>query len=171
MSEASPRGRSTEQTVESIQGELHSVASLRDQSGEVVHRVVTPLMVELRWRDIVQLTVGACVLAIPVAYTEEVWVLGEQLPIVNVVGIAAASFIFMSLFTYFLFYQGHFKGYEFEYAKRIVVGYGVTFSIAATLLTLFGKCPWTIEPLIALKRSVLVTFPACFSATVVDSLK
>jgi hypothetical protein len=53
-------------------------------------------MVELRWRDIVQLIVGACVLAIPVAYTEEVWVLGEQLPIVNVVGIAAASLIFMS---------------------------------------------------------------------------
>ncbi len=40
--------------VERIQGELHTVRSLLDQSGNVVYRVVTPLMVELRWRDIVQ---------------------------------------------------------------------------------------------------------------------
>ena len=74
-------------TVERIQGELHTVRSFLDQSGNVVDRVVTPLMVELRWRDVVQLVVGAFVLAIPIAFTEEVWVLGEQLPTFNIVGI------------------------------------------------------------------------------------
>ena len=157
--------------VERIQGELHTVRSLLDQSGNVVYHVVTPLMVELRWRDVVQLIVGGCVLAIPVAFTEEVWVLGEELPIVNIVGIVLTSIMFLSLFAYFIFYQNHLRGHEFDYLKRVAAAYFITFSVSALLLTLFGKCPWGTETLVAVKRAVLVTFPACFSATLVDSLK
>lgn len=157
--------------VERIQGELHTVRSLFDQSGNVVHRVVTPLMVELRWRDVVQLIVGACVLAIPIAFTEEVWVLGEELPMVNVVGIALMSIVFLSLFAYFIFYQNHLRGHGFDYLKRVAAAYLITFFVSALLLTLFGKCPWGTETLIAIKRTILVAFPACFSATLVDSLK
>ena len=40
-----------------------------------------------------------------------------------------------------------------------------------SLLTLFQKCPWTTDPGTAFGRVVLVTFPGCFSATVVDALK
>jgi uncharacterized membrane protein len=157
--------------VERIQGELHTVRSLLDQSGSIVYRVVTPLMVELRWRDVVQLIVGACVLGIPVAFTEEVWVLGEELPIVITIGVVLMSIIFLSLFAYFIFYQNHFRGHEFDYLKRVAAAYFITFSVSALLLTLFDKCPWGTEMLIAIKRAVLVTFPACFSATLVDSLK
>jgi uncharacterized membrane protein len=174
MSEASPPNQASstsKPTVERIEGELHTVRSLLDQSGKVVYRVVTPLMVEVTWRDVVQLIVGACVLAIPVAFTEEVWVLGEQLPTINIVGIVFVSILFMSLFVYFMFYRDHFRGHEFEFIKRIAVAYCVTFCFSALLLTPVGKCPWDTETLIVVKRVVLVTFPACFSATVVDSLK
>jgi len=174
MSDTSRRNESSSvstPTVERIQGELHTVRSLLDQSGNVVHRIVTPLMVELRWRDVVELIVGACVLAIPVAFTEEVWVLGEQLSTVNILEIVLASITFMSLFTYFIFYQHHFRGHEFEYLKRVAAAYFITFSVSALLLTMFGKCPWGTETLIAVKRAILVAFPACLSATVVDSLK
>ena len=173
MSEASPPNQASstsKPTVERIEGELHTVRSLLDQSGKVVYRVVTPLMVEVTWRDVVQLIVGACVLAIPVAFTEEVWVLGEELRIVNIVGIVLTSIMFLSLFAYFIFYQNHLRGHEFDYLKRVAAAYFITFSVSVLLLTLFGKCPWGTESLIAVKRAVLVTFPACFSARLVDSL-
>jgi len=171
MSRQDDTSSASQPAVERIQGELHTVRSLLDQSGNVVYRVVTPLMVELRWRDVAQLIVGACVLAIPVAFTEEVWVLGEELRIVNIVGIVLTSIMFLSLFAYFIFYQNHLRGHEFDYLKRVAAAYFITFSVSALLLMLFDKCPWGTEPLIAVKRTVLVTFPACFSATLVDSLK
>lgn len=175
MSDTSRHNKTTSASkaiVERIEGELHTVRSLLDRSsGNVVHRVVTPLMVEFRWRDVVQMIVGANVLAIPVAVTEEVWVLGEELPFANTVGIVLVSIMFLSLFTYFIFYQDHLRGHEFDYLKRVAAAYLITFSVSVILLTLFGKCPWGTETLIAVKRAVLVTFPACFSATIVDSLK
>ena len=65
-------------------GYLHTIVSIFDNSGEVIHQVVKPLMVELRLRDVIQILVGASILAIPVGYTEETWQLGQRLPLPNV---------------------------------------------------------------------------------------
>jgi hypothetical protein len=78
---------------------------------------------------------------------------------------------FVATFGYFLFYPGHLKGNELEFAKRVVAVYAITFLVSAMLLTLLQKCPWTTDPGTAFGRIVLVAFPGCFSATVVDSLK
>ena len=164
-------GRTSKSAVERIHGQLHSVHTVLDETGKEIHRVIKPLMVEMHVRDLAQLVVGACVLAIPVAFTEEVWVLGQQLPAVNIIGIAITSIAFLSFFAYFIFYQGHLRGHERQFLLRVSTAYLVTFCVATLLLTLFDKCPWTEEPATALKRVVLVTFPASFSATVVDSLK
>lgn len=158
-------------TVERIHGQLHGVHTILDKTGKEIHRVVQPLMVEMRIRDVAQLVVGACVLAIPVAFTEEVWVLGQQLPATNIVGITITSIVFLSIFAYFIFYQDHLRGHEWQFLLRVSTAYLVTFGVAALLLTLFDKCPWAADPTTALKRVVLVTFPASFSATVVDSLQ
>ena len=165
------KGATSNSTIEKIHGQLHSIHTVLDQTGKEIHRVVKPLMVEVRLRDVAQLVVGACVLAIPVAFTEEVWVLGERMPTANIVGIAIASVVFLSFFVYFIFYQDHLHGHEWEFLKRVGAAYLITFAVATLLLTLFDKCPWSTDPAVALKRIVLVTFPACFSATVVDSLK
>jgi uncharacterized membrane protein len=157
--------------VERIGGELHSIRRMLDESGRVVQQIATPLMVEFRFRDICQILVGACVLVIPVAYTEEVWTLGKQLPVTNILAICLISISFVTLFGYYVFYKGHLKGNGFEFAKRVIAVYVITFLVSATLLTLFQKCPWTTDPATAVGRIVLVTFPGCFSATVVDSLK
>ena len=162
---------STSKKLERIHGQLHSVHTVLDQTGKEIHRVVKPLMVEMRLRDVAQLVVGACVLAIPVAFTEEVWVLGQHLPNMTVAGFAAISIIFLSLFTYFIFYQDHLRGHERAFLLRVTVAYVATLTVSALILTLLGKCPWLTEPAVAVKRVVLVTFPASFSATVVDSLK
>ena len=163
--------RQTRPLVKRIGGDLHIIRRVLDESGNVVQQIATPLMVEFRIRDICQILVGACVLATPVAYTEEVWTLGEQLPLRNILGICLISITFVALFGYYVFYKGHLKGHGLEFVKRVIAVYAITFLVSATLLTLLQKCPWTTDPTAAVGRIVLVAFPGCFSATVVDSLK
>jgi uncharacterized membrane protein len=164
-------GEGIRSTVERIDGELHSIREMLDESGNVIQHIATPLMIEFRFRDVCQIVVGACALAIPVAYTEEVWTLGKQLPLPNILAISLISLGFVAIFGYYVFYRGHLKGNEFEFAKRVFAVYVITFLLSAALLTLFQKCPWTTDPATAFGRIVLVAFPGCFSATVVDSLK
>ena len=98
---------------------LHRVIPIIDASGKVIHRVVKPLMVEVRARDVVQVIVGASILAIPAGFTEETWKLGEQLPVPNVVAIAVISVFFIALFVYFNFYRNYMDEYRWEFVKRI----------------------------------------------------
>jgi uncharacterized membrane protein len=150
---------------------LHRVIPILDASGRVIHRVVKPLMVEVRVRDLVQVVVGASILAIPAGFTEETWNLGEQLPVANVIALAALSVSFIALFVYFNFYREYIRSYRWEFVKRVCVIYFVSLIVVAVLLTLIGKCPWGIDNLLALKRIVIVALPSSLSAAVSDALK
>ncbi len=156
---------------ERIDGELHSVKTFLDEAGNVIERSVAPLMLEFQFKDICQILVGAAILSIPTAYTEEVWVLGEKLPLPNMLGVIIASLTFVGFFGYFIFYKDHFRGYQWDLAKRVVFVYLITFVVSAMILWLLQKLPMMSDPLTALNRTVLVAFPGCFSGTVVDSLK
>lgn len=83
--------------VERIGGYLHKVVPIVDNTGNVISHAVAPFMVELRPRDMLQIIVGASLLAIPVSFTEEVWRLGEELPNLNVIGLGIYSFLIISL--------------------------------------------------------------------------
>ena len=74
-------------TIRRIGGYLHRVVPIADKSGQVLSYVLNPLMVEFRTRDVLQVAVGAALLAIPVSLTEEAWRLGETLPVANTLGI------------------------------------------------------------------------------------
>ena len=53
-----------------------------------------------------------------------------------------------------------------------VVGiYGIALIVVAVLLTTIDKCPWGIDNLVAMKRVIIVAFPASMSAAVSDLLK
>ena len=158
-------------TIQRIDGRLHLIREVRDDSGNVDHRVLMPLGVEFGLRDLAEIVVGATVLAIPVGYTEEVWVLGEQLSNLHAALIVIVSLLFSAAFTYAVFYRDHFKGYEDEFVKRLVSSYMVTLTVAAVVLLLVDKLPMIADPGVAIRRVILVAFPATFSATVVDSLK
>ena len=54
-------------------GYLHRIIPIVDKAGNVIQRLVKPLEVEFRLRDVLQTVVGASILAIPAAYTEETW--------------------------------------------------------------------------------------------------
>ena len=142
-----------------------------DGAGKVVSYAVTPLMWELRPRDVMQIIVGASVLAVPVAFTEETWTLGERLPVANVLMLACVSMVFISLFVYYNFYRNALRGHVFAYVKRVVAIYVLSLAVVAALLTIIQKCPWGIDNALALKRAVIVAFPASMSAAISDMLK
>lgn len=157
--------------VERIGGYLHRVAPVVDGAGKVISYAVTPLMWELRPRDVMQIIVGAAVLAVPVAFTEETWVLGERLPLANVLALTCVSLGFIALFVYYNFYRGAMKGHWSEYVKRVLAVYVLSLVVVGLLLTIIQKCPWGVDNLLAIKRTVIVAFPASMSAAISDMLK
>lgn len=171
MSNEDKQTKGLKSTIARIDGRLHRVRSFQDASGKVIQQVLSPLMVEFRFQDICEIVVGACVLAIPVAFTEEAWRLGEELPWPNVIAIAFISLITISLFVYVTYYRDHLRGYVPQFLMRVFACYIITLFVVATILIVFQKFPWQTDPATAIRRLILIGFPACFSATVVDSLK
>jgi uncharacterized membrane protein len=152
-------------------GYLHRVIPIFDKSGKIVQRVVKPLMVEFRIRDMMQTVVGASILAIPAAYTEEAWNLGRDLPVANISAIALISILFIATFVFFNFYKSYIAEFQAQFVIRVITTYAVSFVVVAILLTVIGQCPWGTDNALALKRIVVVAFPASMSATITDALK
>lgn len=152
-------------------GYLHAIVPIIDKSGRVVERVVRPLMVELRARDVVQVIVGAIILAIPVGFTEEAWGLGERLGAGRIAGIAVVSVAAIALFVYMNFYRFYLRQYLGDYVKRVVSIYAISFLVVGALLALIDVAPWGVDNILAIKRTIVVALPASLSATLTDALK
>ena len=158
-------------TVKRIGGYLHRVVPIADKSGQILSYALKPFMVEFKPRDAFQVIVGASILAIPVAFTEEAWNLGETLPVRNVMGLAILSVLFISTFVYFNYYRFNFSGHAGDYIKRTLGTYILSIIVVSLILTIIQKCPWGADNLLAVKRIIIVTFPASMSATVSDVIK
>jgi uncharacterized membrane protein len=121
---------------------------------------------------LLQVFIGAAILAIPVGFTEETWRLGETLPLMNIMGFIIASLIFITVFTYYHYYHKiQVNGYYDELVKRVLATYIVSFIVVSLLLGLIQRTPWQTDWLLAFKRIVIVTFPSTMSAAVADVLK
>lgn len=160
-----------ETTVKRIGGYLHRIVPIADKSGKVISYALKPLMLEFKPRDIMQVIVGSALLAIPVSLTEEAWNLGEVLPKINILFIGLLSLLFVGVFVYFNYYKVTLKGYVLEFAKRVIGTYIISFVVVALILTLLQKCPWGIDNILAIKRIVIVAFPAAMSGTLSDTIK
>lgn len=158
-------------SVRRVGGYLHRVVPIVDGAGKVLNYALNPLMVEFRPRDLMQVIVGASILAVPVAFTEETWNLGATLPLNNVVALSALSLLFIALFVYFNFYRFAFRGQSVEYCKRVISIYIFSLLVVGLILTLIQKCPWGTDNALALKRILIVAFPASMSAAVSDTMK
>ena len=121
-------------------------------------------------KDLTEIVMGACTLALPLAFTEEVWNLGEELHILNVLAIVAVSYAVIAYFVRSHFYGGRLEGRHDEYVKRVLSVYGVTLVVAALCLLAVGKLPVLTEPVVAVNRTILASLPASFLATVVAGL-
>lgn len=157
--------------IKRIGGYLHRVVPIFDEAGKVINYTLSPFMVELRPRDLMQIIVGASILAVPVAFTEETWNLGEKLPLFNVLSLSSLSILFIALFVYYNFYRFNLKGHIFQYCKRVLSIYIFSLFVVALLLTIIQKCPWGNDNVLAIKRVLIVAFPASMSAAISDTIK
>jgi len=124
---------------------------------------------KLTWHDVAEIVIGSCVLAFPVSVTEEVWNLSKTLPIGRVLYMAIWSIIFIALFTYHRYFRGQLRGNVGRFVLRVAAVYFVTVVSAATILLALNQLT-TVETVVAIKRVVIVSFPASFAATIVDGM-
>ena len=156
--------------VRRINGELHMVTPVLDEDGNVVTHHVHPLHLELSRKDRVQILVGATILAIPTAFTEEVWNMGDELSWISVIALAIVSLVLIGLFIYLNSYQQHMKLYRGQFLNRLISTYLFSLVVVGVLLMVVDKAPWVTDFSLALKRTIIGTLPASMSATVTDAI-
>lgn len=161
-------GRST---LRRLNGALHEVTPVVDEAGELLNWAVQPVMVELKLRDVMQIVVGATILGSPLVLSDEAMAAAAALDRTRIVVIAVVSVLFVSGFVYFNFYRKMIRGHAGKFVARVLTTYGLALVTVAGLLWLFGLSGWGDNPELALRRVVVVGFPASMFATVADAIK
>ncbi|EOS8342942.1 DUF2391 family protein [Vibrio vulnificus] len=121
------------------------------------------------FEDASQIFVGAFALAVPISFSEEAWRLGETLPIINLLMLFGLSVIFLTLYTYESVFQRNIVERKLVFILRIIVAYLMTALVVVLVLFCINKLPLISEPLVALKRVIIISMPASMGAIVVDS--
>ena len=124
----------------------------------------------LNLEDISQISIGAFALAVPISFSEEAWKLGESLPLLNLSLIFSLSLIFIAFFAYQNVFQGKINNRITAFILRIIIAYFITGCVVALVLFSIDKFPLSIEPLVAIKRLIIISMPASMGAIVVDGL-
>ena len=119
--------------------------------------------------DASQVFVGAFALAVPISFSEEAWRLGETLPFLNLFMLFLLSLLFLTIFTYESVFQRDVKSRLFVFIFRIVVAYMMTAIVVGLALLCLDKLPVLHDPIISLKRIIVITMPASMGAIIVDS--
>ena len=125
----------------------------------------------IKGRDLAEIIIGSLVLAFPVAVTEEVWDISSEISLLRASLIALGSMLFISFFvrtTYF--HETTFTSSK-QIAKRVLTVYLITLAVVAATLFMIGKLPLATDLIVAIKRTIIVAFPASFAATAVDSFQ
>jgi uncharacterized membrane protein len=145
--------------------------AVQEEMSDFMRRATNPLRTEFRPKDLLQVIIGASILAVPVGFTEETWRLGGELPMQNILILSSISIIFIGTFVYYNYYRKNFSKHWGEYAKRVLSTYLFSLGVVAGFLTLIGVAQWDIDLMLSLKRVILVSFPASMSAVVADTIK
>ena len=135
--------------------------------------IIGPILEGFYLHDLVQVIVGATLLAIPVGFTQEVWEMGEKLPLINVGAFFLMAVTFISIFTYYHYHSHHEKVNKRwpAFIKRVLITYLFSLITVGIILTVIDQAPWQLDLFLAIKRVVIVAFPASMSAAVADTLK
>ena len=120
--------------------------------------------------DISQISIGAFALAVPISFSEEAWKLGESLPSFNLFFVFTLSMIFLAFYAYQGVFQGKIQNRIAAFVIRVIIAYVITGCIVALVLFSIDKFPLVSEPLIAIKRLIVISMPASMGAIIVDGL-
>ncbi len=157
-----------------IGDKLKEIVTVHDDNGNLVHKIIRPVMLEFRLHDLIQIIVGSTLLAIPLAYTEETWFLGIELSWLNIAMLSLLSLLFIGLFVYYNVYHEHINQLEKhfgDYLIRVLLTYVLSLIVVGTILTIINRAPWHMDAILSLKRTIIIAFPASLSATVADMIK
>ena len=124
------------------------------------------------FKDVVEIFIGATILAVPIAFTEETWLLGTDLPLLNIILILCLALFFISTFVYYSHHRHHkISKHYTEFFSRVISTYFFSFLLVTIILSLIQRAPWLTLPVVAFKRTVIITLPASMSAAIADVLK
>ncbi|WP_028974258.1 DUF2391 family protein [Spirochaeta cellobiosiphila] len=153
-----------------IDGYLHRIIQIEGDQNKINY-TLQPIGWEFKPRDFFQILMGAAILAIPLAFTGEVWDLGKDLSMTRVVWIGITTITILGLYVYFNMYRFHLRNYIPHFLIRICLIYLGSLTVVTIILLLIDKAPFLTAPQIAIKRIVIIGFASSMSATVTDSLK
>jgi uncharacterized membrane protein len=139
---------------------------------QIPHHMLPYHMLKFYPKDVLQVIIGACLLAFPISFEERVSTLGRNLPIENIIFVMGTSILFVAAFIFYHYYRHSIKEHSFEFFARTFTTYLLSFLVVSFLLTVIGIVHWNGDLAIdAFKIVTLVTFPASMSAAVADVLK
>ncbi|GIT97628.1 DUF2391 family protein [Sulfurovum sp. TSL1] len=119
--------------------------------------------------DIIQIAIGAFALAVPISFTEEAWKMSITLPFYNLLLVFVLSLTFLGIYAYYSVFQKQVSKRYDIFILRIFIAYFISALVVALVLLSLNKLPIIDEPIIALKRLILIAMPASMGAIVVDS--
>jgi uncharacterized membrane protein len=119
--------------------------------------------------DVGQVAVGSFALAVPIAFSEEAWKLGETLPLMNLSLVFILSIAFLSFFAYESVFQADIKYRIPVFVSRIIFAYLIAAVVVSLVLFSLDKFPLLTDTYVALRRLIVVTMPASMGAIIVDS--
>lgn len=119
--------------------------------------------------DIGQLVIGASTLAVPISFSEEAWSSAVGLPLPNLLLVILLSIGFLALFAYQSLFQARIRNRAAIFIFRIAFAYLLTTVVVAVVLLAIDKLPLLSDPVVAVKRIILITMPASMGAIIVDS--
>ena len=122
-------------------------------------------------REVGEIAMGASLLILPMALTEEVWNLGESLPLSNTLLMLFSAYAIIGFFVYHRVYEGELKSHLPEFLLRVGSVYLITLVVAGLCLQSVDRFPLLSDPIVALKRAILCSVPGSFFATVLSSIR
>ena len=133
------------------------------------HKFVMSIRKATNSEDIMQVIVGASALSVPVAFSEESWNLSRTLPLQNTVLLILLSLLFINLYSFYGIFQKNIRQRTSIFIYRTFIDYAVTVTVVFIILLALNRMPLLSEPLVAVKRVLILSFPASMGAVVVDS--
>ena len=127
------------------------------------------MKLRINTEDIIQIAIGAFALAVPISFTEEAWKMSITLPFYNLLLVFILSVTFLGIYAYYSVFQEQISKRYHIFILRIFIAYFISALVVALVLLALNKLPVIDEPIIALKRLILITMPASMGAIVVDS--
>ena len=128
-----------------------------------------PVKSNFNAEDIGQIAVGAFALSVPIAFSEEAWRLSASLPALNLVLVVVLSLAFITLFAYQSVFQANIVKRRRAFFLRVIAAYILTLLVVSIVLLALNKLPLITDPILALKRIILIAMPASMGAIIVDS--